>query len=404
LVVPPLVALLAFAWALGLGPLSDDFVLRTWAATGDWTPEAWPYVRPVPLALWGAIIGAGGEWTALHLINVLLHAVNSALVATMAVRWLGPWSGLVAGTLFALFPASTEAVAWTAGVFDVLATTCVLLATLAWTSPRWSFRSTALLAVACALGPLAKETAVVIPALLVAAATIERRPWTFLRERTLALSIAFGLSVSLIALRLIASPALAAHAANVPSSRYAWKELIVRPVAGLAVPFRTDMGIGGDVFVSAFALLSLLAVAMVRLRTRTTPAAAVVAFGLGWILIAAAPLLLDFYVSPALEERSRPGKPDGVLGRVDQEGDCEAEHPVRGRHHLDAGLAADALVVLVVIDQLAWIVGDRRLPLGHRKDSPRKRHPDAACCARLLASSTSALRGALAFECRWPSQ
>ncbi len=48
--IPTVAALLAFGWSLTLGPLSDDFVLRRWALSGEWTPQSWPHLRPLPLA------------------------------------------------------------------------------------------------------------------------------------------------------------------------------------------------------------------------------------------------------------------------------------------------------------------------------------------------------------------
>src|SRR4029453_10748609 len=47
-----------------------------------------------------------------HLTNVLLHAVNAVLVFVLGRRLDGSVTGLVAGLLFALHPASHEAVYW----------------------------------------------------------------------------------------------------------------------------------------------------------------------------------------------------------------------------------------------------------------------------------------------------
>src|SRR5215207_9925186 len=57
--IPAVVSLLAFAWTIRLGPLSDDFVLRAWADAGQWTPDGWIHLRPLPLALWQALTVAG---------------------------------------------------------------------------------------------------------------------------------------------------------------------------------------------------------------------------------------------------------------------------------------------------------------------------------------------------------
>src|SRR5690606_20080754 len=99
-----------------------------WARRGEVLPAEWPYVRPLPLALWKLLLSVGGSWFALHAVNTLLHALNAVAVGLLARRRLGVLSGVVAGAVFALFPAATEAVAWNAGVFDLMATSFVLLA------------------------------------------------------------------------------------------------------------------------------------------------------------------------------------------------------------------------------------------------------------------------------------
>jgi hypothetical protein len=124
--MPFLLGLITYAWSISLGPLSDDYVIGAWAKVGDWAPDTWPHLRPLPLALWSGILAAGGAWGTLHLLNVVLHAANSALVAKLASYFGGYRAGLVAGLLFAVYPGSVEAVAWTAGVFELFSTFLVL--------------------------------------------------------------------------------------------------------------------------------------------------------------------------------------------------------------------------------------------------------------------------------------
>ena len=110
LVVPAAVAVIAFAWSVRLGPLSDDFVLRQWAASGDWATAGWDFFRPLPLALWSLLIPIG-DWPALHVANIAIHAINSGLVAALVHGWYGRRAAVAAGVTFALLPTNIEAVA-----------------------------------------------------------------------------------------------------------------------------------------------------------------------------------------------------------------------------------------------------------------------------------------------------
>mgnify|MGYP001072320775 CR=1 FL=1 len=77
--------------------------------------------------LWGLDAGF------MHLVNMLLHAVNATLVFFVARRAGTALFGVVgllplaAALLFALHPITTESVNWISGRTDVLATTFVLL-------------------------------------------------------------------------------------------------------------------------------------------------------------------------------------------------------------------------------------------------------------------------------------
>jgi hypothetical protein len=309
-VIPLAAALLAFGWSMSLGPLSDDFVLRRWAAAGEWTPGAWTYLRPLPLGLWHGMTAAGGDWRALHALNVLVHAVNSALVAGLGASWLGARAGLAAGLVFALFPASAEAVAWTSGIFDLLATMFVLLAVTIWRRGRWSAGWTAAFFLCCVAGLLSKESAVAAPALLVLIAAASARRWAEARRHLIPAALALAVVAGFFVVRGLSSNALAGHLAHLPSGRREWKDLLVRPFAGVAVPMRTDSGIGPEAYLAGLLVLLLVGMVLFRLHWSGAEAAvddgeewrgAVFVAGAGWILVSALPLLMQFYVSPTLE-------------------------------------------------------------------------------------------------------
>jgi hypothetical protein len=123
----------ALYWpALTVGFLSDDFVLADRAfrfAVGLFNPEGF---RPLPLAVWGLILHIGGGAVALHALNVALHGTN-AFLATRVVQPVihSRRAGLLAGLIVLTMPILVEPVVWCSGVFDVMATTFVLLAVLA---------------------------------------------------------------------------------------------------------------------------------------------------------------------------------------------------------------------------------------------------------------------------------
>ena len=301
--IPALAALSAFGWSITLGPLSDDFVLHAWAVDGEWLPASWPFVRPLPLALWQALANAGGGWVAVHGLNLAVHAGNSALVASIGARLSGPRAGLAAGLLFACFPASTEAVAWSAGVFDLMATGAALLAVGLWDRREPSARRAAAIAMLCVAGMLCKESALVIPALLALITTASATTLGEARTRLRALALPVAVAVAFVAARTLSSTVVSTHLSNVPVGRRQWKDLIVRPISGVALPVRGEEG-----YLLGLLVLILVGIALARaLRPPTadevgTPAPpAVLALGSGWTLIATLPLLMTFFVSSTLE-------------------------------------------------------------------------------------------------------
>lgn len=129
------------------------------------------YFRPVVLAsLWlDGSLQPHVPW-AYHLSNVLLHAACSALVLLLLRRLAGPgWPSLTGALLFAVHPAHTEAVAWVSARTDLWAALFVLLSALAWHEARTGGHTYYWLSLgALLLGVLSKESALVLPAALLA--------------------------------------------------------------------------------------------------------------------------------------------------------------------------------------------------------------------------------------------
>jgi tetratricopeptide (TPR) repeat protein len=191
-----LVALLLFLPALGYDLVWDDLGLlnaveRTVGMSGirglfttSFSTEVGqptPYYRPVPcvsLAL-DAWLG-GGRPAFFHGTNVALHVANSLLVWLLARRFVASRSAaLLAALLFAVHPVHVESVAFVSGRTDLWAAFLSLLATLAWWVSRTGderMRRLAAAASVCfyAFACLAKETAIVVPLVLVAWDLLER--------------------------------------------------------------------------------------------------------------------------------------------------------------------------------------------------------------------------------------
>jgi protein O-mannosyl-transferase len=109
-----------------------------------------------------------------HLANLLLHALASALVFVLAIRWLPRAGALAAALLFAVHPVHVEAVANVVGRAEVLATVFTLIAVLLYlrhgdlirTTGRGHWAISAGVLGAGLLALASKESAFALPALL----------------------------------------------------------------------------------------------------------------------------------------------------------------------------------------------------------------------------------------------
>jgi hypothetical protein len=139
-----------------------------------------PLVR-VSFALDRALYGVH-PW-GYHLTNGILHLLNAALLFFLLRKLTGqPWLALLAAALFSLYPLHPEAVFWLSGRADVLAATFVVLALLLIVNfllpkvptqrARWHLFFLSALSFAAAL--LSKETAVILPLLLLLVALLYR--------------------------------------------------------------------------------------------------------------------------------------------------------------------------------------------------------------------------------------
>src|SRR5688500_10413399 len=140
----PLLAIIAYAPALSVGFLSDDWQLldRARSAGIDLSallPNAyWPSYRPFGVfATWQLgwqLFGANP--LPYHLLSLLLHGATALALALWAATVTSKQGfGWLAGALFAVFPLHMEAVAWTAAQWDIWATLFGILSL--WAFARW---------------------------------------------------------------------------------------------------------------------------------------------------------------------------------------------------------------------------------------------------------------------------
>ncbi|MCC6553505.1 MAG: tetratricopeptide repeat protein [Polyangiaceae bacterium] len=142
--------------------------------------------RPLPNFLWRALWAISKQPFLHHFTNVLLHAVNAALVTCVAFHWTRR-RGLayLAGFTFVACAVLTEAVSGIVGIADVLGGLGALLALAALALPAWGMPFAVFGAVL--VGLFSKESALVcvplVPfaALVAAPLTHPRRPARALR-------------------------------------------------------------------------------------------------------------------------------------------------------------------------------------------------------------------------------
>jgi len=195
----PLAAALALYWpALHTGFLGDDFGLihAFDGCDGVWGtaqcvgqmfvsgvgPPSNQY-RPLTMATFALNAAIGVDPFGWHLVNVLLHCANAALVALFA--WTlqdgdttrARAAALMAGWLFAWFPFAVEPAAWVAARFDGLALLLLLVAACAFMrSATWRDGYGLLSLGATVLSYMSKESAAIGVPLILALAWHRQRP------------------------------------------------------------------------------------------------------------------------------------------------------------------------------------------------------------------------------------
>ncbi|HEX9365425.1 MAG TPA: hypothetical protein VF921_02295 [Vicinamibacterales bacterium] len=298
-----LVAGVAYAGAVGVGLLSDDYVLRSWVLDGRLRGDGSPFLRPAALMLWRVVFLLGGGAVVLHLLNVLLHITNTILAAHVAARLGLSRLGVLAATaVFLVWPTQVEPVVWAAGVFDVLSTTWMLLALLIWlTEPAFLSERLSVLAVCVltVLSLLTKESAVALPALALVAVTPRLLEIVQSRRQIALLFSMVGLTLAYMGWRLWLNLPVAGTATL---TRYVMKEQLSRTFGTLAVPL-SEATIQSHPAIACLAVATLIVLGTLSIVTSSqrSRGQVVAVQGLVWCVVAAAPTIGVLFIGPYLD-------------------------------------------------------------------------------------------------------
>jgi hypothetical protein len=286
---------LALYWpALHIGLLSDDFILFQHPLAWDVSQVAPQLFRPLPLFVWANLLHLGGGPATLHLLNIVLHGTNAYLVGRVVGGWVpGRWWPTIASWLFLAAPLGPEAVAWCAGTFDLFATMWMLCAVLVARRPTPTLRDRALLVAASIAALLSKETAVMLPVLLVIDGAIRR---SLTRRSVFAIAMVTALAVAFGTIRVQSATVVEASG----FSRYRVQRLLFDSFGALGAPWHV-----GDAWLTVirpgYALCVIVLVSVFFINRGRRWASLAVAGGSAWVLASILLLLAFFHVGSQLE-------------------------------------------------------------------------------------------------------
>ena len=294
--VPPFVAVLsavalaflAYGSALHVGLLSDDWVLVHRVRSADFGAVSTGLFRPVPLLVWAALLKAGGGAPALHLLNIVVHGLNAFLVYRVVAGWMhDEIVSVAAALLFLLNPLAVEPVIWCSGVFDVGALFFCLSALLF--ARQETKRGFVLASVFAVLAMLSKESAVVLPGLLMVDLAIRQTA-----TRRLAVLIGtWGLvSIAYASMRLL----LAFGAVHPPLSKYVLQRALFNTFGALAVPLPSGLS---PLWLALAGVLVILLTAYLLLSNQVDTVRPILLAA--WCLGCIVPVYPILFVSPNLE-------------------------------------------------------------------------------------------------------
>ena len=270
-----MVAVAFYAPSLQFGFFNDDPTghFRWMASRSVWSlltdASGHGYYRPLSFILWKILytVQDGHDPFTLHLLNVLAHAANAALVAWLAHRLTGRAAyATLAGLLFALYPFSYEAVPYVGSFVHPLVTLLILLALafyIQWheSGARWAFVAAH---VTLTLATFTQENAIIAPLLMLALGTVilnrtdskNAKTWLSFLTEPLVFAVVWLLVPKTMEVRALSLAAMRANALP-------FVQALVYPVAPLANHDASTLAI-----LAVVSLIALLALARYARATR----------------------------------------------------------------------------------------------------------------------------------------
>lgn len=155
----------------GLTPANIRYAF-SWTEDGNWIPLTWmSYMldHDVSAQLYSMEVTDSESPAVYHATNLILHVMNTLLLFIVLSALTGlRWRSAMVAAIFAVHPLHVESVAWVAERKDVLSTFFLLLTLCAyvWYSKRPGVYRYLLVAVAFALGLMAKSMLVTLPVVM----------------------------------------------------------------------------------------------------------------------------------------------------------------------------------------------------------------------------------------------
>lgn len=303
--------LLLYQEALQLPFFFDDMIHLRWL---DWhslssiwtTAEGLGYYRPLTMSVWkiDSLLLGSNDPGRLHLLNLLLHALNTALAGYIAWR---TWRErgrvlftLIVASLFLTYPFSYQAVPSTSSLSKPLIATLVLgSVTLYWESRRRLLRWLMALSLLVGfLAPLAYETGVVVPLAILAVEILEYTRQEFKRfswAPILYMILVWGIGLPLV---MLMEPKTGASL-RFPSLLNLWQNSVyfsqglLFPLSPLATPLQQIFSVDQYVLVAVVNLVGFVALLVFY---RWAGRLDVFWYALSWFVVGILPLwfMLDF--------------------------------------------------------------------------------------------------------------
>jgi hypothetical protein len=267
--------LLLYWEALGLPFFFDDMIHLRWL---DWhslpslwtTAEGLGYYRPLTMSVWKIdhLIFGRNDPQRLHLLSLLLHALNAAMAGLLARRaFRGPgWHAyaLLTTLLFLTFPFSYQAVPSTSSLSKPLIATLVLGSTLLyWEGRRKHSRGLILVSLLVSfLAPFAYESGVMVPLAILAVevlGTLRREFGRFSWWPFLYMLVVWGIAFPLIVLTMPETGA----SLGLPSLVSLWQngiyflEGLLFPISSVVTPLEGLLSIDQYVLLTIVVLLGV---------------------------------------------------------------------------------------------------------------------------------------------------